>query len=270
MGFSAEWLALREPADHAARDTGLLRRALRAAGPDPVILDLGCGTGATVRALAPHLPKGAVWRLVDNDDDLLNRAAHAADTAGASAQTNCLDLNDLEALPLEGVTLVTASALFDLVSEQWLRALAARIKTPIYAALSYDGEMSWEPADPVDDPVTAAFNRHQTGDKGFGPALGPAAVAQGAAIFRDAGFEVAQADSPWTLGPQEATLQRALVAGIAEAASEAAPSEAAAARVRDWGAMRNARAPDTYCRIGHGDMLAIPRGTVRETDHGTD
>ena len=48
MAFSAEWLALREPADRAARDAGLLRRAAAAAGPAPVIMDLGCGSGATV------------------------------------------------------------------------------------------------------------------------------------------------------------------------------------------------------------------------------
>ncbi len=265
MGFSADWLALREPADHAARDGGLLRRAARAAGPGPVILDLGCGTGSTVRALAPHLPEGAVWRLVDNDADLLEHAVAAAEATGAVALPFCLDLDDLDALPVEGVTLITASALLDLVSESWLRALAARGEAPVYAALSYNGKMQWHPADPADHQVTAVFNRHQTGDKGFGPAMGPAAVTQGAAVFRDAGFEVTQAESPWSLGPGETALQRVLVAGIAEAAIELGTSGA-----REWGEMRAARAPEAHCRIGHGDMLAMPRRTVRETDHGTD
>ncbi len=67
MGFSADWLALRDPADRAARDQTLARRAAEAAGPAPVIVDLGCGTGASWRALAPLLPDGARWRFVDND-----------------------------------------------------------------------------------------------------------------------------------------------------------------------------------------------------------
>jgi SAM-dependent methyltransferase len=250
MGFSADWLGLREPADLRARDAGLLRRAAQAAGPAPVILDLGCGTGATVRAMAPHLPPCTQWRLVDNDADLL---AHAGRVAGATARTWRLDLGDLDSLPLADVTLVTASALLDLVPADWLRDLAARIAVPVYAALSYDGQMGWEPAGPGDDAVTAAFNRHQRGDKGLGPALGPDAVTQAAALFGAAGFAVSQAESPWQLGPDQAALQAALVGGIAEAAAEAG-CEAAG----DWGRIRIEAAAHSTCRIGHGDLLALP------------
>jgi ubiquinone/menaquinone biosynthesis C-methylase UbiE len=87
-----------------------MHAALAAAGPEPIILDLGCGTGSTVRALAPYLPEETQWRLVDNNLDLLRRAS--VDIAGSSS-THCLDIRKLEQLPLEGVTLVTASALLD-------------------------------------------------------------------------------------------------------------------------------------------------------------
>ncbi len=259
MGFSADWLALRAPADRAARDEGLLRRAAEAAGPAPVVLDLGCGTGATVQALAPHLPEGTRWRLVDNDPTLLARAAEAA---GVAAETVCADIADLDALPFDGATLVTASALLDLVSEGWVAALAARLRVPFYAALSYDGVMRWEPEDARDAFVTAAFNRHQRGDKGLGPALGPASVEAGAAIFARSGFAVARADSPWRLGPGEAPLQRALVAGIAAAATKAGENAAAT-----WGEMRQERAGCASCLVGHGDILAVPRSAAREGDH---
>ncbi|SIT07608.1 Methyltransferase domain-containing protein [Roseivivax lentus] len=262
MGFSADWLALREPADHAARDAALLRRAARAAGPDPVILDLGCGTGSTVRAMAPHLPAGTFWRLVDNDPHLLRRAA---DCAGGQAETWAMDLGDLEALPLEGVTLVTASALLDLMPEAWLRDLAARVRVPVYAALSYDGDMEWSPADAEDAAVTEAFNRHQRGDKGLGPALGPDAVETAASAFAREGFDVQHASSPWQLGPASAALQAALVEGIAAAAAEAGAASAEA-----WGAMRVADAARSTCRIGHGDILAMPPGAERNGAHATD
>ncbi len=256
MGFSAEWLSLREPADRAARDDALMKRAVLAAGPAPVILDLGCGTGSTVRAMGPHLPEGATWRLVDNDPDLLARAAQSA---GGRAETHLLDLGDLAALPLQGVTLVTASALLDLMSEDWVRALAARLRVPFYAALSYDGRMGWTPGDSRDMPVTQAFNAHQRGDKGLGPALGPDAVTRSAAIFAEAGFRVETGHSPWRLGPDAAALQSDLVRGIADAAAEAGAPEAA-----QWGAMRAARARATTCHIGHGDLLAVP---AKEPSH---
>ncbi len=262
MAFTADWLALREPADHAARDGALLRRAAQATGPAPVILDLGCGTGSTVRAMAPHLPAGTRWRLVDNDPALL---ALAAKSAGPEAQTLCLDLADPDALPLEGVTLVTASALLDLMPRAWVAALARRLTMPFYAALSYDGQMAWDPADPRDAPVTQAFNRHQLGDKGIGPALGPDAVAASVAIFQDEGFDVAQADSPWQLGPDTAALHATLIDGIAAAADETGLPEA-----QGWGRLRRDHAARSTCTIGHGDILALPRISSTETIHAAD
>ncbi|MGZ3217031.1 class I SAM-dependent methyltransferase [Paracoccus sp. T5] len=253
MGFSAEWLALREPADGAARDGGLLARAARAAGPDPVILDLGCGTGSTLRALGPHLPDHAHWHLVDNDPTLLEIARTEAPGRSTS---HGLDLRDLEALPLEGVTLVTASALLDLMPADWIAGLARRLShvgLPFYAALSYDGEMTWDPPLPEDAPVTRAFNDHQRRDKGLGPALGPEAGSEALAVFRNAGFAVTAAPSPWRIGPDQAALHRALIAGIAGAAEEAGAPMAA-----DWGIARREMAPRSHCRIGHLDLLALP------------
>lgn len=250
MGFSPDWLALREPSDRAARDSTLMHAAVAAAGPKPIILDLGCGTGSTVRALAPHLPEGTQWRLVDNNPGLLRRASFGL---AASSSTHCLDIRELEALPLEGVTLVTASALLDLVSREWLLEVASRIRVPLYLALSYDGSMQWTPVEAHDDVVTEAFNRHQRGDKGIGTALGPDAVNAARTILEGAGFDVVVAPSPWQLGPEDAVLQQALVEGIADAAAEAGEMSALS-----WGAIRIAGATNSSCTIGHSDIVAIP------------
>jgi hypothetical protein len=244
MGFSADWLALREPADHAARDGGLLAAAAQVAGA--VIVDLGCGTGSTRRAFG-GLANGAVWRMVDGDAGLL---------ALAGGEGHCLDLNDIEALPFDGAGLVTASALFDLVSAEWVERFVVRVaglRLPVYAALSYDGVMAWEPALPEDAAVTEAFNRHQGGDKGFGPALGPQAADLLAARLRAAGYVVREADSPWRLGPDQAALQAELLGGIAQAAGEAGYAGAGA-----WLAARLALLEQGECRIGHRDLLAVP------------
>ena len=75
-GFSAEWLALREPYD-LRRATPTVLDAVAAAFRRPAsiaIVDLACGTGSTLRALAPRLPARQDWRLVDNDLSLLARA----------------------------------------------------------------------------------------------------------------------------------------------------------------------------------------------------
>jgi hypothetical protein len=262
MGFSADWLALREPADHAARDAGLLRWAVQAATDAaaragqgaPVIVDLGAGTGSTLRAMAAHLPASTRWRFVDNDAALLDRAVATAGPGTASAHV--ADLADLEALPFNGAHLVTASALFDLLPRAWVAALAARLAAlgvPLYAALSYDGEMHWSPAHPDDPAVTAAFNRHQRGDKGMGAALGPDSGRVTAEVLAAAGFVVETAPSPWVLGPDRAALQAELCTGIAEAAAEAGLAGAA-----EWGIARAAAARETAGTIGHLDVLAVP------------
>lgn len=280
MGFSAQWLALREPADLAARDDGLLAAAARVAGPDPVILDLGCGTGSTLRAMSPHLPGHARWHLADIDPALL--ALAAAEAPGRST-THRLNLRDLDSLPLDGVTLVTASALLDLVPADWMADFAVRLTRaglPFYAALSYDGHMAWQPELPGDAAVTHAFNAHQRRDKGLGPALGPDAALAGARILEDAGLSVASAPSPWRIRADQSALHAELIAGIAKAAAEQGLPQIAGAEadstgpdegtcppgphwIRGW-ARDRAQMPETgLCTIGHRDLLAVPRDDGR-------
>ncbi|HWL58637.1 MAG TPA: class I SAM-dependent methyltransferase [Paracoccus sp. (in: a-proteobacteria)] len=251
MGFPATWLHLREPADRLSRDAGLMRAAAEAAGPYPVVADLGCGTGATMRAMAPDMPPDAQWRLIDRDPDLLARIAPKA-----AVTRHEVDLADLNHLPLSGASLVTASALLDLMPADWAAELARQLgPCPFYAALTYDGTMEWQPPLAADADVTLAFNAHQRGDKGLGPAMGPDAPALTTRIFEAAGYDVQLAPSPWHLGPREADLQRALLEGIATAADEAGCEG-----TREWLAARISAIPEARCRIGHADLLARPRG----------
>ena len=249
MSFEPAWLALREPADAAARDPGLLAEAAALLG-DGLGLDLGCGTGATVRAFGA----GPRWRLVDRDRRLL--ATAAAHCPGA--EVVAADLAAVDRLPLGGVALVTASALLDLVSRGWIDRLAGRLADagiPCYAALSYYGTIHWDPAEPGDAAVVAAFNRHQRRDKGLGPALGPDAPEALAQALAARGYRVRTAPSAWRLGHPQAALQAALVEGIAEAV----------APPRAWLQARLAASAVARCTVGHVDLLAVPRAQSKTT-----
>ena len=61
MSFSAEWLALREPYDTRARNAAVLDAVVSSlsALPSSRIVDLACGTGSTLRALAPRISGAA-------------------------------------------------------------------------------------------------------------------------------------------------------------------------------------------------------------------
>ena len=86
-GFGLDWLRLREPHDLRARSRDLARqfgKAVRArAGNETAgIVDLGAGSGANFRALAPLIPGDQHWRLVDHDRALLaHQAAEIAQWA---------------------------------------------------------------------------------------------------------------------------------------------------------------------------------------------
>jgi hypothetical protein len=286
-GFSADWLALREPSDARSRADALLDplRAWRGTARPLRVVDLGAGTGANLRYLAPRLGGAQDWLLTDDDPGLLSalpgtmRAwadAHGWELAerpqGLSVRAPAFSVDilthrcDLAAdrarLPIGDRDLVTASALLDLVSDDWLEALAAgcgRERAAALLALTYDGRMGFDPHEAEDAEVTALVNRHQLGDKGFGPALGPRAANAATARFAALGYRVHARRSDWHLDGDQAEIQQALIAGWTTAAIEMAPHRSA--RLEDWRRRRRAHvaARHSHLGVGHVDLLALPQ-----------
>lgn len=265
-GFSAGWLTLREPHDLRARNKDVLAAVAVSLRPLSAvhIVDLGCGTGSTLRALSPHLPARQHWRLFDNDPDLLAQAA-APRVPGIDIQTVRLDLDRDAGGPFkEPADLVCTSALLDLASEHWLRRLVDEIVAraiPFYAALSYDGHVAMSPTDADDDAIIAAVNAHQRTNKGFGPALGPSAAGLAIAFFEARGYAVTQGRSAWQIGPDARAMQHELLAGWAGAVSEL--GALAAVRIESWLTRRRAAVDDgvSSVLVGHVDFFAAPIGT---------
>lgn len=284
-GFSAEWLRLREPADAAARNQALTARliAWRRRHDALSVLDLGSGTGTNFRFLAGALGGKQRWRLLDHDPTLLARAGETlrqwavrrgmtasdeGETLVLKDNTNhyrlewlCLDLNEdweqLAAVP--NMRLVTASALIDLVSADWLARLARRCRqwrAALLIVLSYDGSIAWEPTTEDDERVREWINRHQCTDKGFGPALGPDAAPTLADLLERLGYRVDLRPSPWLLAAQDAALQTALLDGWTEAVRQIAPGPDT--WLDDWSRHRRDLIERGHSRlsVGHWDLFA--------------
>lgn len=275
-GFDPAWLDMREGPDHRARNADVLAACAAHFGTrDHMrIVDLGCGLGSNLRALAPHLPARQSWRLVDHDPILLEAArarlarwADSADVGDGDALTLLRDGKAIEVAfiqadlargaggLLEGADLVTAAALFDLVSKDWLQAFVSGIvasRTPFYTVLTYDGVETWSPRHPQDAPMLAAFHAHQARDKGFGPAAGPNATAVLATLFEAQGYAVTQGASPWRLGDHERAMIGALANGVADACAET--GMVAPEAIADWRAARR----HAEVVIGHLDLFARP------------
>ena len=266
-GFSADWLTLREPYDLRARNPTVLDSVAAALEPLSAvrIVDLASGTGSTLRALSPLLPARQNWKLIDNDLSLLARAQTMPLAGGIAVTAIPLDLNhDLEAALDGPVDLVTTSALLDLVSEPWLDRLAVEIAArgiPLYAALSYDGRIQLAPTDPLDLEIAAAVNAHQRTDKGFGPALGPAAANFAIARFEALGYSVLHGSSDWEIGPDDFDMQAELLTGWARAARDIgalSPADTTAWLTRRRDALAEGR---SSLRVGHVDFFATPSAT---------
>lgn len=276
-GFSPEWLALREPADHAARNPQVLA-AVGSYFADKAslsVLDLGCGAGSNLRASYAALPDRQHWTLVDHDAELLafarERLMDWADEAREQGEelvlakgdktitvdTRKVDLNkDLEWVLGWQPDLVTAAALFDLASKRWIERFVAALASqhlPLYAVLTHDGREEWQPSHPADAGIHAAFTDHQHRDKGFGPAAGPDASEIIAEAFRKSGFAVSSGDSNWLLDTKRRPLQEALAEGIATAVGETGRLDPQA--IADWLAARRAAGS---ALIGHQDLWARP------------
>jgi len=267
-GFSIEWLNLREASDHRARDRHLLKTAANwlndLKSKDKVIVDLGSGTGSTIRGLqrSATLAPSIQWRLVDNDPELLAEAIHRH-SEEYSIESFLVDLSATHKLPLESVSLITASALLDLVSGNFIRNLCQLIKEKnegrplgFYSALNYDGCIKWTPFHPLDAAIAMNFNTDQRRDKGFGPALGPDATDFLKTQFLSTKFQCLSAKSPWLLDSADYLLTESLINGISGVAIQT--DELTNSDIQDWKTFRIKNVRAGTCYLGHTDILVLP------------
>ncbi|WGF89353.1 class I SAM-dependent methyltransferase [Marinivivus vitaminiproducens] len=285
-GFDPAWLRVREPFDDKARSLALADRFVASLGDAPTVIDLGGGSGANLRHLAPRLGDEQHWIVYDNDpvllESLISETAQWAEEHGWKFKTagreDCvvkgegrrievhyevLDLaTNLPDVVFDAATGITGSALLDLASAAWLDELATAIHRnglPVLFALSFDGRMTWQPPAGDDALIREAFVAHQRTDKGFGgPSLGPEAVGHLAKALRAPGWSVATAMSDWHIAPGDAAMLTAMLDGVGKAALEARPGDLEA--IDRWLAGRRAdlEAGRLDLAVGHVDLLALP------------
>ncbi|MDG9715897.1 class I SAM-dependent methyltransferase [Streptomyces sp. DH24] len=269
--YAPEWLRLREGPDAAARSQDLLDPLRsRLAGPPGrgsglIVHDLGCGTGSMGRWLAPRLDGAQHWVLHDRDPHLLHFAAAAAPRAAAdgrrvTVETRHGDIARLTPGALAGASLVTASALLDVLTREETGTLAAACAgagCPALLTLSVAGRVDLTPSDPLDARLTEAFNAHQR-RSGL---LGPDAVTAARDAFTAHGATVRLRPSPWRLGPGERALTGQWLRGWVAAAVEQRPDLRAPADSYLARRLAACEAGELSVVVHHTDLLALCRPT---------
>jgi Methyltransferase domain len=256
----AEWLALREPADAAARAGELVApvRGHLAGTPRAVIHDLGTGTGSMRRWLAPRLAGPQHWVMYDRDADLLRRAAGSMAGGPVTAETRERDITRLTAAELAGASLVTASALLDMLTADEVERVVAACApvAPALFSISVAGRVELTPADPLDAEIAAAFNAHQRRTVAGRTLLGPDAVQVTVAAFERHGVTVRTRPSPWRLGAGQAPLVAEWFRGWVGAACEQRPELAGPAARYARRRLADAAEGRLTVVVHHTDLLA--------------
>lgn len=265
---SSDWLALREAEDSRARSGALARELPALLPPGPITVhDLGSGTGSMMRWLAPLLPGPQSWVLRDWNARLTERALQSApprDLGGAPVSIRAHDeeLERLDAADLTGASLVTASALLDVLTAREAHAIAAAciaIGAPAFLSLSVTGEVELRPWDARDELFESAFNAHQRREVGGRRLLGRHGGPIVHGLFQQAGWNVRTARTTWRLADHEPQLLGEWFDGWVDAAEERSPELR-----EDCAGYRQLRrsqldAGGLSAFVHHLDLLAWPR-----------
>jgi SAM-dependent methyltransferase len=198
--FATDWLEERYRFDVAARNPKVEAACLQYFAQHPMvsIIDIGAGTGANFIYLSEKFPQSQQWALVELNPNLLKRARERLKIWAAAKgytvredgqsldfrrndqhiqvqllQGSFLELSQL--LQPDRYHLITASAVFDLLSEQMLSDLIQTFhqnRLALLTTLNYES-MAYLPGDAEDKRWIELYEAHMQREQDFGKALGP-------------------------------------------------------------------------------------------------
>jgi hypothetical protein len=234
------------------------------------IIDLGAGTGANQRWLAPRLPFRQRWIHLDHDPAISRSLPLPDDTMIIDGGVEIL--GKLLASSTER-RLGTCSALLDVLTMEQLDAVCRAVidnQVPTLFSLTVTGTLSLTPVDPHDQRLQDAFNDHQRRAGRPGPHAATLAVDALCA----GGFLVRTHETSWHLsGSSDSAFVEQLLRERLDAAVVHDPILAAIAA--PWLELRRTQLAlgILALEVEHLDILALPGGSLasrREVEHGAD
>ena len=223
------------------------------------------------RWLAPLIDRPQHWVLHDRDSDLLEVAQGDPPLPGAAGaavtlETRQDDLTRLGPDALAGASLVTASALLDMLTLAELgRVVRSCVAAacPVLLTLSVTGGARLTPEDPLDAVLAAAFDDHQRRTTAGRTLLGPDAARTAVAAFEALGARVEVRPSPWRLGADHGALAAQWLDGWVGPAVEQRPELAAASAAYVARRRTDLQHGRLAVTVPHLDLLAVPPGALR-------
>ena len=269
----ADWLALREPADAAARATELVEelRPRLAQRPRHGRSTTSAAAPARWPAGSPRGCPGPSTGCCTTGTPTCSRSpprtprATASDGAPVTVETRQRDITRLDPEELAGASLVTASALLDMMTAR--RAASASSPPvcgagcPVLITLTVTGRVRAHAGRSLGPAVRDAFNAHQRRDlAGEGRRLGPDALDAAVDAFTAAGSRGRRCDrARGGSAPTQGALTAEWFTGWVAAAVRAA-ARAGATCARSYVRRRLAELADgrLSVTVHHEDLLARP------------
>ena len=281
------WLEHRYPCDVEARNANIEKKFLEYFSQRERlrIMDAGSGTGSNFRYYFSKLPEQQEWVLLEQDAKLLE-ACRERLTSFAQENQYQLErktdgyliksgrkqanirflqgkLEDVKTLTdLEQLDVITANALFDLVSYEQFDAFAAQIacyQVCLMASLNYY-ETSFLPFSSIDGRFLQYFHTHMTRPQDFGEAMGPNCTEEMLDLLAAHEMKCEQEGSQWHLKRYDTTMQHYILHFMEHAIRDLNLSEKEIEEMESWLENKQQMSRDHQLEIivDHSDIFAYP------------
>ncbi len=228
--FDTGWLETRFPHDARARNPEVERACLQYCGDfNPLrILDIGAGTGSSFLYLTEKMPDQQYWTLVELNPQLLKAARERIVKWAEQYRYNTISTAEglqlqkgkksielafrhQSFLELSGLLstaqfhLVTAAAVFDLLSAAMFRELAQQLMAhdiALLATLNYRS-MAFLPQSREDKKYVEAYEAHMLRPQPFGQSMGPGCCREMIRFYRERQKPLSSGPSSWNIAASD-------------------------------------------------------------------
>lgn len=260
-GFNTDWLFERFAFDSKARNKTVEAACLDFLSSRSTlnIVDVGSGSGSSCLYLMQKIKQDQNWTFVELNAELakasLERIASFAQTQNwtADSHDNSLFIHTPEKkvqievinksfleldkiVDLENVDLVTAAAVFDLLTEQMLTAFLELLNNQEVALLStinYSG-MRFATESKADYLYADLYSQHMQREQPFGRTVGADCHNVMEDFFRKKHVQVISGESNWEIGNEDKKMHAFLLDYMSNAVPEMLTSEREVALFEEW------------------------------------
>lgn len=284
----ALWLSYRAACDTAARNKSIERKFLEFFDHKPTldIVDVGAGTGANFRYYFNRIKQNQHWTFIEKDARLTeetnacmaqfaqqqgykleqknsNLIHISADTKQASIKIIQGSLHDIEHLvSLPDADVVTANAVFDLISYEQFDALVHKLKKEYVCLLSTMNyyEISFLPFSEADMRFIHWYHMYMKRPQSFGIAMGPDACEEMLDLLHQHGMIIVQEASQWHITRNNTAMHHFLLNFMEDAVHSLNLAACEKEAFDQWMAERKqlCRERKLEIYVDHNDIFAYP------------